>query len=239
MTKPLALWAVPRSLSTAFERVFVERGDFEVFHEPFSASYYFGPGRRSDRFAEREPKEEHHHENVLRKLLAPGDKPVFFKDMAYHVAGFMDREFVQNFTNTFIIREPKQVLSSLYEMWPDFTIEEAGYEQLYRLSRYAAELGQESVIVDAQDLSENAEGTVATYCEALGIPFKPEALSWEPREVPEWKMWGEWHTDAQESTGIDEISQEDVSLPAYLHGIYERSLPYYRELHEKRLRPGS
>jgi hypothetical protein len=41
--KPVALWAVPRSrsISTAFERVFVERDDFEVFHEPFSASYYY------------------------------------------------------------------------------------------------------------------------------------------------------------------------------------------------------
>jgi hypothetical protein len=28
--KPVALWAVPRSISTAFERVFVERDDFEV-----------------------------------------------------------------------------------------------------------------------------------------------------------------------------------------------------------------
>ena len=34
-SKPVALWAVPRSISTAFERVFVERDDFEVLHEPF------------------------------------------------------------------------------------------------------------------------------------------------------------------------------------------------------------
>ncbi len=37
--KPVALWAVPRSMSTAFELVFVERDDFEGLHEPFSASY--------------------------------------------------------------------------------------------------------------------------------------------------------------------------------------------------------
>ena len=41
-SKPVALWAVPRSISTAFERVFVERDDFEVLHEPFSAAYYYG-----------------------------------------------------------------------------------------------------------------------------------------------------------------------------------------------------
>ncbi len=37
--KPVALWAMPRSISTPFERVFVERDYFEVLHEPFSASY--------------------------------------------------------------------------------------------------------------------------------------------------------------------------------------------------------
>ena len=51
--KPVALWAVPRSISTAFERVFVERDDFEVLHEPFSYAYYYGPDRPNDRFAHR------------------------------------------------------------------------------------------------------------------------------------------------------------------------------------------
>ena len=55
-SRPVALWAVPRSISTAFERVFVERGDFEVFHEPFSA-YYYSTERQSDRFAHQESKE--------------------------------------------------------------------------------------------------------------------------------------------------------------------------------------
>ena len=36
MNRMVALWAHPRSRSTVLERVFIERGDFEVFHEPFS-----------------------------------------------------------------------------------------------------------------------------------------------------------------------------------------------------------
>ena len=56
--KPIALWAVPRSISTAFERVFVERDDFEIFHEPFSASYYYSEERLSDRYSDVEPKAE-------------------------------------------------------------------------------------------------------------------------------------------------------------------------------------
>lgn len=234
---PIALWATPRSISTAFERVFVERNDFKVFHEPFAASYYFSKERRSDRYADKAPKDEHRPEAVLAQLTEVDEKPVFFKDMAYHTAGFMDGDFIANFRNTFLIREPKQVLSSFHRMWPDFTFEEAGYEHLHRLYEEAGNIGQEPAIVDASDLASNTEGTVAAYCEILEIPFKPEALSWKPREVPEWQAWDEWHTDAQDSTGIEELPQKEISLPEDLHETYERCLPYYEELHERRIQP--
>lgn len=236
--RPVALWAVPRSVSTALERVFVERGDFKVFHEPFSASYYYSPGRRSDRFAGTEPKEEYAHEEVLARMLAYRGKPVFFKDMAYHAAGFMSREFVSGFTNTFIIRDPAPAIVSLHGFWPDFTFEEAGYEQQHRLFQLAVEGGEDPAIVDAGDLIRAPEGIVRAYCERLGVPFVPEALSWEPGEVEGWEMWAEWHQEAQESTGIKDHPLEDASeVPGVLEGVYERCLPFYEELYARRLRP--
>jgi hypothetical protein len=235
--KPIALWAAPRSISTAFERIFVEREDFEVFHEPFAASYYFSEERRSDRYPDEEPKEEHRPENVLAELLSGNGRPVFFKDMAYHTAGFRDRGLVENFRNTFLIREPKQTLSSFYKMWPDFTLEEAGYEQLYCLFECVTEAGQEPIVVDAEEFSANTEGTIAAYCNELNVPYKPEALSWEQREVPEWEMWDEWHTDAQESTGIEQVPQKEVELPEELSETYEHCLLYYQELRKHRLEP--
>jgi Sulfotransferase domain len=234
--KPIALWAVPRSISTAFERIFVERGDFKVFHEPFSASYYYSTQRRSNRYANEEPKEEYEHGQVLAEILVCDEKPVFLKDMAYHTAGFMTPEFVAKFRNTFLIREPRYVLASLYEMWPDLTFEEAGYEELYRLFGYAVEEDQEPIVIDAYELSENPEDVVSAYCEKLGIPHRSEALSWKPREVPEWEMWEGWHDDAQQSTGIEKISHEEVTLPGELEEVYDRCLPYYEALHQKRLR---
>ncbi len=234
--KPVALWAVPRSISTAFERVFVERGDFKVFHEPFSTSYYYSTDRRSDRFKDVEPKEEYCFAAVLNRLLAPATKPVFFKDMAYYVSGCMAPEFVDSFRNTFIIREPRAVLASFSKLWPDFTFEEAGFEELHRLFGYAVELGQEPVVVDAADLSENPRGIVAAYCERIGVSFIPDALTWEPREVPEWEMWDEWHEDAQKSTGIGKLSREEVELSDDLEEISRRCLPYYEAMYAQRIR---
>jgi hypothetical protein len=163
---------------------------------------------------------------------------VYFKDMAYHVAGIMSGEFVLRFTNTFIIRDPAPVIASLGRFWPDFTPEETGYEQQHRLFELALENGEEPAVVDAADLTADPEGTIRVYCEKLGVPFMPESLSWEPGDVPGWEMWTEWHEEAQESTGIkSQPLEDDTEVPAGLEGVYERCLPFYEELHEKRLDP--
>ena len=228
--RPIALWAVPRSLSTAFERVFVERDDLEVLHEPFSAAYYYGPDRLSDRYADEEPKPEYSHESVLAEVFRPREKRLFMKDMPYQAKSVMSREFISRFANTFIIRDPKYVLSSLYKMWPDFTLEEAGYEELYWAFRYATEEGEDPVVVDAMIFSENPVGILATYCERLDIPFRRDSLSWESREVEEWEMWDGWHEAAQQSTGIERAERRDPALPRHLQETYEHCLPYYYTL---------
>ena len=232
--KPVALWAVPRSISTAFERAFVERDDFEVFHEPFGDSYYYSEERLSDRYPAAEPKAEHSYEKVLARILEPREKRVFVKDMAYHARGLMGPEFISRFKNTFIIRDPKYVLTSLYKMWPDFTLEETGFEQLYRLFRYATELDPEDVVVvDAMTFSENPVGVLSAYCEHLEIPFRTDSLSWQPREVRRWESWEGWHEEAQQSTGIKPAERKDPQLPRELQEAYEHCLPYYYQLAAK------
>lgn len=228
--KPIALWAVPRSISTAFERVFVERDDFEVLHEPFSASYYYGEDRVSDRYGDAEPKAEYSYDYVLEDVLRPRENRAFVKDMAYHAKPLFGPEFAGSFANTFIVRDPKYVLVSLYKMWPDFTLEETGYEQLYRLFRLSLDAGQEPVVVDAMTFSEDPASVLASYCERLHIPFRSGSLTWEPREVRRWESWEEWHADAQESSGIKRAERRNPELPEELHEAYEHCLPYYYQL---------
>ena len=229
-SKPVALWAVPRSISTAFERVFVERDDFEVLHEPFSASYYYGEDRLSDRFADAEPKSEYSYERVLEDIFRPREHRVFLKDMAYQAKKVLSPEFASRFVNTFIVRDPKYVLVSLYEMWPDFTLEETGYEDLYRLFRYATDVGEDVAVVDAMTFSENPTGVLAAYCEHLEVPFRSGSLTWESGDVSEWDDWEGWHEDAQSSTGIEPAERRDPELPEDLQAVYEQCLPYYYEL---------
>jgi hypothetical protein len=227
--KPIALWSVPRSISTAFERVFVERDDFEVYHEPFGESYYYSEERLSDRYSDEEPRPEDNYENVMARLLEPHEKRVFVKDMAYQAKPLISPGFVSRFKNTFIVRDPKYVIASLSHMWPDFTLEETGFEQLYRLFRYATEV-EDIVVVDAMTFSENPVGVLAAYCEHLEIPFRTDSLSWQPGEVSKWESWEGWHDAAQQSTGIQPAERKDPELPPELQEAYEYCLPYYYQL---------
>lgn len=156
--------------------------------------------------------------------------------MAYHARELLDRRFAARFTNTFIVREPAAALRSLSRIWPDFTLEETGYQQLGRLFDHVLDNGEEPVVVEASDLLQNPEGTVGAYCERLSLPFVPEALSWEAREVSEWGMWGEWHGGAQQSTGVirsgkeQEGGEPEAELPPQIREAYEHCLPYYERV---------
>ena len=40
-------------------------------------------------------------------------------------------------------------------------------------------MGQSSVIIDADDLQTNPASILCQYCEVIGIPFKESMLNWE------------------------------------------------------------
>jgi hypothetical protein len=232
----LVLWAVPRSVSTAFERMMIERGDHVVFDEPFSRHYYFGPDKVSDRFAAVLPRSQ------VGEIVADLDRaaaraPVFVKDMAYHVGGAASPELLGRLVNTFLIRDPAFVLPSLARMWPDFTEEETGYNAVARLVELAEAAGQAPVIVDSDDLCRDPDRIVGAYCERVGIPFVADALSWEAGMRSEWTLWADWYAATARSTGF---SPPPAAPPprgdgARLEMAYDRCAPVYEQLRARRL----
>jgi len=234
----LVLWAVPRTGSTAFERMMIERGDHVVFDEPFSRHYYFGPEKRSPRFADVLP--DSRPDEILAALdAAARDAAVFAKDMAYHVNAIASPELLSRFVNAFLIRDPAYALPSLAARWPDFTDEESGYAALARLVAFADGLGQTAPIIDSDDLCRDPSGTVRAYCARVGIPFVPDALEWEPGMRPEWELWPDWYQAAARSTGFraPPTDPPPARTDPHLARAYERCAPIYEQLRARRLRP--
>ncbi|MGK7923511.1 MAG: sulfotransferase family protein, partial [Trichodesmium sp.] len=134
MSKILALWSTFRATSTAFECMMRERGDLVVFHEPFGLSFYNSEERRNtNRYPDAEIKAENNYEATRQRLLDMAKKQqLFIKDMPYYISHLITPKFVAEFENTFLVRDPAKMLLSLHYRWPDFTLEETGYEPLYR-----------------------------------------------------------------------------------------------------------
>lgn len=237
MRPPIVLWAVPRSVSTAFERVMRARGDLIVFSEPFSVPYYLSAERASDRFGARSTgASTQEWTRVVRELVAATEAgTVFVKDMAYHVSPRLDRELVRNFRNTFIVRHPGHTLRSLTRLLPDFTLEEAGFEQQYRLMRLVLEASDEELVVlDGEELRRSPATVVEDYCRRVGIPFLPESLRWQAGLLADWMRWEEWHGDVAGSTGIrpPRADPEPARPDGVDAAVYARCVEYYEKMVE-------
>jgi hypothetical protein len=224
----LALWSAPRCRSTAFERMIKERGDFEVLHEPFSHVADFGEAVVNGRTVRDEP-------SLVDALLGMKGR-VFFKDTTDFRYPHMltDAGFLRGAVHTFIIRHPKEVIASHAALNPTLDRDEIGFSRLAEIfdAVYAA-TGREPVVVDSDDLVDRPEATVAAYCDRVGIPFDPTALSWDAAEQPEWQRTGRWHRQASVSTGFDRgrtRDYTDVQLTGPLGEFYAYHLPHYERL---------
>ena len=131
MHKIVALWAVPRSTSTAFEWMMRQRGDMECFHEPFGEAWYQGeeplwPRLNAD--SVRTPGLT--LASVLATLKqAAARGPVFSKDFPHYVEHMWTGELYDLFNHSFLIRDPAKTITSMYDKWPDFHEAEVGFAE--------------------------------------------------------------------------------------------------------------
>lgn len=239
----LTLWATPRSTSTAFEWMMRQRGDFRCFHEPFNELYYYGEDRRSKRDASVAARPGHTYASVWSDLIEQAEQTnLFLKDFVYSVAHFLTDEMLDRMTHTFLIRDPRRVIQGIHHHWPDCTFEELGFESLNRLfQRTASRLGQTPVVISSDDLLSYPKATTRAYCQAVGIEFIEQALSWESGERKEVSWYGEgigpWHDALRESKGIEapKTTYPPIEDNPQLMELYHRCLPHYQELLAHRL----
>jgi hypothetical protein len=240
-----ALWTHPRSISTAFERVMMERGDITVLHEPFSYLYYVHQDGATIDQQYVDPGHPTDYDGIRSHILdTAAGSAVFFKDMCAHCFDQLrvDDVFLQRLSNTFLIRDPAKTVASYYAMNPKVTAAEIGLRQLSGIYEQLLSRGLEAVVVDADDLEEDPEGTMNAYCLALRIPFIPDALTWDSGHQAEWEIWKDWHRDAAQSTGIRknmETFEVTIDNSGHLRGLYEDQLPFYQTMRANRISPVS
>lgn len=240
------LWSHPRSLSSALERVMVERGDLRTFHEPFIYLYYVGDAKKKLAHFDPQPSHPTSYAGIREMLLrAAEEQPVFVKDMCYYVIDniLADAEFLQRARNTFLIRDPGRAIASYYKLDKTFTLEEVGIEAQYRVfDKIMSLTGEMPIVLDAEDLQLDAGATVRAYCQALGIEHRATAMHWDGPLPKDWQFVAGWHTSVARSTGITKPAQAapvDLDADPKLRDSYEYHLPFYRQMHRHKLKPNA
>ena len=239
----LALWATPRSTSTAFEWMMRTRGDLICLHEPFSLAYYRGRDRRTTRPAENPYEPDRSYASTWQEILDARDGGrVFMKDFPNYIMHMADGPFLDHFQHTFLIRHPAKALASLYLKWGEFTMDEASFEDLHALFDLVVERYDTiPPVIDSDDILRNTGPMVEAYCTAAGIEFVPEALQWEPGDRSEVSAYGgTWHDRLRTSTGLSPQTRQypdTVKNNSFLAEMYEQCLPHYHALAAHKLTP--
>ncbi len=244
MHKILALWAVPRSTSTAFEWMMRQRGDMECFHEPFGEAWYQGEAPRWPRAtADSVRTPGLTLDTVLATLKKAASRgPVFSKDFPHYIAEIWTDELLDLFNHSFLIRDPARTITSMHAKWPDFDEAEVGFaEQRQLFDRLCDLAGRVPPVIDSDDLLDNPHGMVECWCDAVRIPFLPAALSWEPgaRDEVSWWDGGSFHANLRDSEGFKPQPRKYVDIaetPDRVKRIYEMVLPHYEHMYAHRLR---
>jgi hypothetical protein len=244
MHRILVLWATPRSTSTAFEWMMRQRGDMTCFHEPFGEWWYKGDGAPWPRIQPDSPRIRGlTFETVFENLCRAANRgPVFSKDFPHYIEHAWTREFLDHFNHSFLIRDPAKVATSMFKHWPDFHLKEiAIIEQRVLFDRLADQSGAPPPLIDSDDLLEDPYGIVAAWCNTVGIPFIPEALSWNPGERKEvsWYDGGSWHTNLSGSDGLKPQPRRYIDIsdaPDRVKEIYDQVIPHYYYLQQFKLK---
>jgi hypothetical protein len=238
MSRPsvIALWAAPRTMSTAFARMMMERGDVVVLHEPLSNLLSTG------RFEVAGTHVDTPAELFARVLEVGRTSTVFFKDTTeYDYLPHLDDATIRAITHTFMVRDPAEVIASHYAVNPAMTLAEVGFEQQFRLfDRIRAVLGVPPVVVDAADLVADPQGIVAAYCDHVGLTYRPQALTWAAGVRPEWQRTEHWHRAASASTSFRAprtVYADTVDSNATLARFRDHHQPIYDRMAELALAP--
>jgi hypothetical protein len=242
----IAMWSGPRSISTAMMRSWGNRPDTAVCDEPLYAHYLLATRIAHPGAAEVIA----HHETDWRKVAAwlteqvparsDGVRPRIFyqKHMSHHLLPHIDRGWLDRLTHAFLIREPREMLTSLIRNLPRPRIEDTGLPQQIEIVEYARRrTGRTPPIVEAREMLESPRRLLGRLCEALGVEFREEMLHWPAGRRDTDGIWApHWYAAVEKSTGFEPYRPKNEPVPDELRGLLAECERYYDRLYTDRLR---
>jgi hypothetical protein len=158
------------------------------------------------------------------------EEVIFMKQMTHHLID-LDESFLDKVINVFLIRDPKQLISSLAQVIPDVTMRDTGIKKQFELFKELNNRGLAPIVIDSGEILKNPEAALTKLCNVLGIPFDKNMLQWKSGPRKEDGIWAKyWYENVHRSTGFEKQKTSSRELPEKLIPLYEECLPYYKKL---------
>jgi hypothetical protein len=210
---------------------FAQRTDTTVFDEPFYALYLsksdaIHPGKAEVL------KAQASDEALVKKLIiSDHHKPVLFiKNMAHHME-VMKKPFIDNAINIFLIRDPKQIISSYAQVIEKPIMRDIGIEYQYKLFEQLTRNNDDPVVLDSGWLLKNPRAVIEKLCHRCAIGFQPSMLTWEAGPKPYDGVWSaHWYKNVHQSTGFKMQLTSNRALPPHLRELHQQARGYYEKL---------
>jgi len=221
-------------------RAWGNRADTAVIDEPFYAYYLERTGKEHPGAEEVIAHGEIDWRKIVNQLTdaVPSGKPIFFqKQMVHHLLPEIDRGWMADLTNCFLIRDPREVILSYIKKNPEPTLEDLGFVQQLKIFDFVrGQANSVPTIVDAKDVLQNPERTLRLLCETIGVSFDAAMLSCPPGLRDTDGIWAKhWYDEVARSTSFQPYTPREGVVPERLREIYEQCRECYDRLYQYRL----
>jgi hypothetical protein len=237
----IAMWSGPRNISTAMMRAWGNRDDTVVIDEPFYAYYLKVTGIEHPGADEVIATGETDWRKVVVQLTGPvaNSKQIFFqKQMTHHLLPEIDREWLREVTNCFLIRDPREVINSYIKKREDPALDDLGFVQQAEIFDFLRTRSNAvPPVVDAKDVLQNPKRILRILCKAAGVEFSESMLSWPPGLRDTDGIWAKhWYGEVAKTTSFHPYRPTQHQVPQRFREIYDLCHRHYERLYAYRLR---
>lgn len=167
----------------------------------------------------------------------PAERHIFFqKHMAHHLLPAMQRDWIGRLQNVLLIREPKEMLTSLVKTTPDAELADTGLTQQWELFQWLAQrTGRNPIVLDARDVLENPRGMLMCLCQELDVEFTDAMLNWPPGPRETDGVWAKyWYHEVEKSTGFRAYQPKNEDVPERWRDLLRECEGIYARLYAMR-----
>jgi len=215
-------------------RSFEQRAGAIVCDEPLYAHYLKVTGLDHPISAEIVERHEHDQEKVIDWLTAPlpeGVSLFYQKHMAHHLIPEVGRGWLEDVTHAFLIREPREMLTSLMKIIPVPRTVDTGLPQQVQLFDELREQGQAPPVIDSKDVLDDPRGVLASLCAQLGLEFEESMLSGPPGLRETDGCWApHWYSSVETTTSFGSYRPKSDVVPEELQAVLAECEELYTRL---------